>query len=282
MDLKLFWYSLFRFVPGPGRGEAANLGVVVVSDEEAQSASRFMTGFRQKVFALAPGAPAENIEYTAERLALRFQPAYQPTICGEDDPRIVSVHQLRSLASTMSNQVQLSEPRLYQAASLQEAVEELYERLVKSIGQTRNPPRSMTRSELNDIISRTIKEWRGISIHEGQSREVEKARHYADFWIESEQPGLPHAALMAIPEDPAELRQAAAMRDSIPTIAEIFRKAIPDFKMVAVLPPVGHAGSEFVKETEQFLRNCKQVIVTHADELQDLEDELAPTKSILT
>jgi hypothetical protein len=55
MTLSSYSYSLLRFVPDIARGEAANLGVIVVDDVAGETASAFLDDFGPKIAALAPG-----------------------------------------------------------------------------------------------------------------------------------------------------------------------------------------------------------------------------------
>jgi hypothetical protein len=61
MTLSTYSYSLLRFVPDLARGEAANLGVIVIDDVAGESASAFIPDFGPKIAALAQGFSAVGI-----------------------------------------------------------------------------------------------------------------------------------------------------------------------------------------------------------------------------
>ena len=279
MELTFFAYSVLRFVPDPVRGERINLGVVVVSDAEGVSRGQFLSGFRQKLTALAPNSKAELVERAVEDFKLRFEPSYRPTLFGERDPRVRSTRQLEALAGTMKNQLQLSTPKPYRAASLDDAVEELFAELVAPAKRAASASKTMAPGRLRELILRTIRDWNenGIEITEAAAEQIQWAHHYADFWISAGPSREMLAALFAIPEDPEERHAAWALRDSVPTIAKIFREVNPRFQAVVVFPPDGHGQASFLAETQAFLGGLDGVIVTRADELAGLRDKIVPT-----
>ena len=278
MELKTFSYSIFRFVPDPVRGESINLGVIVVSDEEGASRCEFLSGFRQKISALAPDANLGLVERAVEDFAQRFDPFYRPTLFGEGDPRIGSTAQLHALAGTMKNQFQLSPPRAYRAAGLDDAVKELFDEFVSPPRRDQRSPRHMALWQLRELIRRTIKDWtgEGIDLKENEAEQVQWASHYAHFWLASGEPRVVLAAVIALPSEPDERNEAWALRDSVPTIETVFRRANPSFKTVVVFPANGHAHTAFAAETEAFLQPLEGVIVTTLDELPALRDKIVP------
>lgn len=272
MGLKLFSYSFFQFVPAVGREEAVNLGVVVISDAERRSLGRFLPGLGRKIAAVAPGANMRHIREATYRLRQRFDEFYQPTIYGEGDARVTSSSQLRALAASMAGQLQLTEPRRYRASSITAAADELFADFVLPIGRQTATPRAMTRSQVGELIRKTIRNWAGqVTVQEGEAE-----GHYADFWLRTGEPQQPLAALIAIPEDPFDLRDALALCDSIPTIARVYRQINPRFRAVAVLPPAAHEETDFVRGAKKRLRDVDGVLVARADELNDYRDELLP------
>jgi hypothetical protein len=82
------------------------------------------------------------------------------------------------------------------------------------------------------------------------------------------------AALIAIPDDPGEKFEAWARRDSIPTIARQFLRVNPRFRAVAVLPPNGKTPTKFAAETMELFESYDNVLVLHADELEDHREEI--------
>ena len=131
MKLATYSYSLFRFVPDIARGEAANLGVIVVDDEARAVGSAFLPDSRGKVSALAPSSKPDVIADAIDEFRRCVTDVHQGGSACSEDVRIRSSEQLRVLASAMRNQLQLSEPRLCRAASLDDAVRQLYRELVE-------------------------------------------------------------------------------------------------------------------------------------------------------
>jgi hypothetical protein len=125
-----YHYSLLRFVPRIGRGETVNVGVIVVDDTTGASAGVFLPDPSPKICALAPGFNVAGIVADIDSIRRRVEEQRQ----SKPDAWIRSSEQLRVLAGAMRNQLQLSEPRPYSAASLAVAAEELYEDFVKPIG----------------------------------------------------------------------------------------------------------------------------------------------------
>ena len=131
MTLREYRYSLLRFVPGIARGEAANVGVIVVDDTAGETASAFLPDSTAKIAALAPGFNVAGITDAIEAIRRRVDPECRST---SETAWVRSSEQLRVLAGTMKNQLQLSEPKACRAVSLEEAARELYEQLVRPIG----------------------------------------------------------------------------------------------------------------------------------------------------
>lgn len=131
MTLSFYSYSLLRFVPDIARGEAANLGVIVVDDAAGETASAFLADFGPKVTALAPGFSVAGISASVDQFRRQLG---GPRRSASDDVRIRSSAQLAVLAGAMRNQLQMSEPKPCRAASLSEAAQQLYEELVRPIG----------------------------------------------------------------------------------------------------------------------------------------------------
>ncbi len=275
MDMKrLYSYSIVRFISDPVRGEALNLGVIVVGDEKHEAASAFLPHFKTRLSLLDPWATPSIIERLIDTLSARVA-SYQPPIGGVNE-MIVSSKDLQHLSSTMKNQLQVSEPRLYRASSLKAAVDELFADLVSPRRKPPSEAKGMSLQQLKGLIRATIRDWGGnfVKIEEGKLQRGSDARHYADFWIEY---GTPQAAFIAIPDDPDERDIAWARRDSVPTIAEEFLRINPQFKAVVVFPPNGHTPpTEFVRETRGFLSDIAGVLVARADELQEHRGVIAP------
>ena len=125
-----YHYSLLCFVPRIGRGEMVNVGVIVVDDATGAAVGAFLPDPSPKIDALAPGFNVAGIVADIDVLRHRLKTQRQPPA----DVWIRSSEQLRVLAGAMRNQLQLSEPRPYPAASLAAAARELYEDFVRPIG----------------------------------------------------------------------------------------------------------------------------------------------------
>jgi hypothetical protein len=292
--LSTYQYSVIRFVPSIARDEAANVGVIVVDDESGTASGAFLRSIRSKVSALAPGFNVDLIADSVERLQRRAAAVYQGSLHYPEDARIKNSAQLRTLAGAMKNQIQLSEPRPYRAASLDAAAEQLYRDLVQPVSAppAEEPPAQggMSLKRLRSLIWGTIREWGKrprqqetdseppgpgmVQIVRRRLGRGPAAQHVADFWL---QMGEPVAALIAIPADPREHGEAWARRDAVPTIAADFRQRNPRFQAVAVLPPNGRQATPFEQETRALLHGKDGVIVAHADELADLRERIIPS-----
>jgi hypothetical protein len=132
MTLSFYRYSVLRFVPGIARGEAANLGVIVVDDATGEAASAFLPDFGPKISALAPGFSVAGFTASVERFRRQFGERRN----GSDDHQIRSSARLAVLSGAMRNQLQLSGPKPFRAASLSEAARQLYDELVRPVGAT--------------------------------------------------------------------------------------------------------------------------------------------------
>src|SRR5437660_1452848 len=134
MELKTFVYSLVRFVPDVVRGERINLGVLVVSDEDRDSAARFLSSFGQRVTILDPGCDPGGLGRVLETLRARFCSVQRSSLYDLADERIVSKTGLQNLTDILTNELQLSKPRMYRSATLESAVDELFSDLVMPPG----------------------------------------------------------------------------------------------------------------------------------------------------
>ena len=273
-EQRAFNYSICRFVSDPLRDEALNVGVIVVSDESKESRGLFNLRFKGRLAALGTKSDFASVRLILEYLKARTGKSFQSTIGGSDES-ISSTPQLAHLSLSMKNQVQLTPPRPFRAEDIETAIREVYGLFVspsRRVPET-NTVAPMTIHELRRIIRDTIRTWGGTDLRV-QEKTLERAnntRHLADFWLES---GSPVAAFVAIPEDPGDRFEAWARRDSVPTIADAFRESNPEFKAIAVLPPNGHAPTDFVAETLQFLSSRVGVMVLHADQLEEHRHEI--------
>jgi hypothetical protein len=125
---------IVRFVPSIARGEAANLGVIVVDDAVGATESAFVGSTRERASALARGFNVEMIARSVDRLQRHAASARGAGVGQPHDGCIRTSAQLRTLAGAMKNQIQLSEPRPYRARPLKAAADELYRHLVHPIG----------------------------------------------------------------------------------------------------------------------------------------------------
>lgn len=273
--LKMFAYSLVRFVPDVVRGEAVNLGVVAVCEEARSAGSRFLSRYTQRVHLLDPGCDVAALQPVLDSLGERFTTDYQPALYETESGAITTRAGLAGLASVLANQVQLSQPKLYRGASLDSVLDQLYRDLVAPPATKEPATQHMTVGRIRELIKVAIKEWSNdvVRLEESTAERAEVARHFADFWLTL---GSPAAAFIAIPDDPAEYRDAWTRRDALPTMAMVFRRQNPDFKAVAVFPPRTNGDAEFLAETKSFLGSYEGIIVTSVDGLPALREELVP------
>ncbi len=145
-------YSLVRFVPDPVRGERVNLGVVVVADGELCSRARILPRFWQRITMLDPGADEVALGQMLDTIRRRFDGDHQQVPGGGCDERIVTLAGLQSLRRFMANQLQLSEPKPYRAASIDVAMVELYDDLVIPPARVQQQQVHMTISQIRDLI----------------------------------------------------------------------------------------------------------------------------------
>jgi hypothetical protein len=136
MALRTFHYSIVSFVPDIGRGEAANVGVIVVDDTTRTGRGKFLSDISTKVVALAPGFNVAGIANALDRLQAQIATPDQPDAASVIEPYIQTSAHLRTLAGAMKNQIQMSEPRVMRAHSLDAAADELYRLMVRPVGKT--------------------------------------------------------------------------------------------------------------------------------------------------
>lgn len=277
-NLRRYSYSLVKIVPDPLRDETVNVGIVVVDQDARQGRAdfqRFTGQLRSRLKAMLPGLDVGAIEDGVESFKSQIGLEQQLPFVGSADARVTSHEQLEQLSAAMFNQLQVSPPRAYRGPSLAVATSELYALFVSP--RRRPPVKSahMTLRSLRTQIRRVIERWGSpeLQIQEKGLEQAGAFSHFADFWVEA---GSPVAALIAIPDDPGERFEAWARRDSIPTIADAFARVGHRFRAVAVFPPNGKEPTPFVRETEQFLRAFENVLVLHADELEEHRAEIVP------
>lgn len=164
MPLSRMAYSLVRYVPDSVRGEAVNLGVIVVSDDRGESDGRFLPRPRWRAKVLTRDVNGVVIERALESMKRRLGPAQQGhllTVGGltVGDDRISNEAGLSQLHATMRNQIQLSEPKKYRAESVPAAVHDLYHELVLPRSVRPQPKPGMTLAELRKLIAETVRQW---------------------------------------------------------------------------------------------------------------------------
>jgi hypothetical protein len=277
-EFRRFYFSLVRYVPDPARDEAVNLGVILVSDDEGTSAGSFVRALLAKIRPLDPYVNPSFVKRYLLDLEQRLGASHQAPI-GDDTDRIRSVADLRRLSASMRNLFQLTQPKLYRSVSLESARQELFSELVSVKRPALTPNKGMSRAELKRVISRTMREWtRGtreeVRIKANDLERAGSAQHFADFWVQN---GHTLAALIAIPASSEERAYAWAVRDSVPTIAHEFQELYPNFVAVAVFPPrEASEATDFVRETTAFLSDREGVLVSYADELSRVKNEILP------
>lgn len=277
-DLRRFSYCILRIVPDPIRDEAINVGVIAIDEATGEGHAeflRFTRTLRSRIRSLLPGIDAGALEQGIESFRSQIGVESQLAFVDSHQDRISTRAQLERLGEELLNQLQLTPPLRYRGESISAVVGELYALFVSP--RRRPPVRTthMTLQRLRTHIRRVIEKWgtESLRIEENSLEQAGATSHYADFWVES---GAPLAALIAIPDDPGEKFEAWARRDSIPTIATEFGKLNAGFRAVAVFPPNGKTPTPFVRETIDFLTAYPNVLVVHADELDDYRATIAP------
>ena len=282
MNLTIFEYALVRFVPDPVRGEQINLGVIVLAEDSGFARAQFLpkVRLRARMKLLRPKSTADGLLSAIERLQQQVVRIPQlPLFANEhgDQGEPFTRMTLQALTGLFRNQLQFTDLKPYRAASLSAAVDELYDALVAPPASSQpTKPHAMTLAEVRERIADTARHWTSAAVRlkEASVEEAVGSRHYADLWLQADQP---LAALVAIPEEPGERPTAWLLRDSIPTIVSAFRQINPAFQTVAVFPPNGHEPSAFVQETTAFLGQVDGVLVTHLDHLAEQRSRIVPS-----
>jgi hypothetical protein len=276
VPLKSFVYSLVRYVPDVVRGEAINLGVVVVSEVEHRAASRFSPQFKQRLGLLDPNVDVGFVQRVLTSISALFQSEYQVPLGATDVEAVTTESGLAHLVSVMVNQIQLSPPTRYRGTSLESVVEHLYGALVAPMAKRKEwTEQRMTVGRIRELIKEAITQWHSnaVRVEDAKTERAGVATHYADFWLNM---GVPTAAFLAIPDDPDEQHIAWYRRDSLPTVVHEFRLVNPTFQAVAVFPPVNGGDRQFIAETKSLLDGVDGVTVTSVDRLPELRDQLIP------
>lgn len=123
-------YSVVRFVPDVARDEAVNLGVIVVDDACRHALAAFYPDVARRVRVFDPQVNVAVVASVLTRLESRARDASADGSPHFESAMIHTTEQLRVASASMRNQIQLSEPRSYNADSLEAAVAELYDLLV--------------------------------------------------------------------------------------------------------------------------------------------------------
>ena len=271
-------YSVLRVVPDPVKNEAVNIGAVVVEADGPRGDIIFTERFKTRVAALRKDFPVAAIVAAVEDLKvfLGLEPKVRfgaETVVGNPRARLDTA--LRYL----EGQLQLTEPRSYQAESLDSAVQEIYQRYVakklpRPVEIVTNQP---TASQMRNRIWATVRKWQrpNLDVERGTIIHGREARHAADFVLRN---GRPQTAIFALPVTEAERAISFLYRDSLPTIAEDMQAEDPNFQVVGVLPDTDlDASAEvhtFIRETEALFSDHSLVTTVQLSELPDIEKQL--------
>ncbi|MHB8577654.1 MAG: DUF3037 domain-containing protein [Dehalococcoidia bacterium] len=267
--MKLFSYSIIRYVADVVRDEAVNVGVIVVSDSDRDGRCLLLPRFEAKIHRLDQRANTEPVSRLLGSLKRRVGAQYQANLFVWDDERITSTAQLRSASQALANQVQITLPSPYRAVSLRSAARRLLQSLVGYSSEEQIARGGMSLDQLNDLIRDNIAQWSGKTLTgEEAGRSIQPpAEHFADFWV---QRGEDMVAVIAISADPQERQAALLRRDAVPTLVRQFMQQSPNFRAVVVLPPQTGDQTDFIAATARELRATSGVVVTWADEFATL------------
>jgi hypothetical protein len=283
VERKTLAYALIRYVPDVTREEFVNIGVIVVSDADRESAVRVLPGYRLRgrLRLLSGRADPAVVLRLLTELSRRARASYGPRFDQSDEAALTSSEQLQSLKMAMPNQIQLSDLKAYRAAGVQMAADELMVRLVIPRSAEKPVPAAhMTLAELRERIQDVVTRWQGqgVVVDDASLRSAEGGGHYADVWVEADTPLRQGrqvlAAFFAFPEEPGSRSEVFLRRDAVPTLTSAFQKENPHFRTVAVFPPNGHEPSPFIRETIAMLRGISGVVVTHLDRLDAMKADV--------
>ncbi len=262
-----FIYAPISFVPSPARDDRLNIAVVAFpEDGRSPGGVRRLRAFKTLVRALAPGVNPDSLLRAVEDIQALV--AAQPRLDLPAEPAM-SLDRITALRRGFRNQIQLGEPRRFQASSLATALEQLATIHLATPAKPASPA-AYTRAAIKRAIQKAFDD---VDLGpyrlepQGQLKGA-RYRHRADFWLMN---GTVDAALYALPENDDGFN-ALTVRDSLPTVLQDFKAVNEQFRLVAVVPP---GTSAFIEETRRFLAE-KQVQVASADEVAQLPGALLP------
>ncbi len=268
-----FHYSVVRVVPDPIKDEAVNVGVIVIA--ETGPSSMRVKAPRARIRAMQRTFSFEGLEHSMTDLARAVGIDLQFTL-GEEtggDGRS-SVDRLATVASSLANQIQLTEPRVYLAQDGKDAADRLFQRYVARRSSSSKAARPLTHAVLKAHIWQVIKEWQHphIRVQANGLLRGQDADHPVDFVVHN---GHPRAAMVALATHSDDMKLSYLYRDSIPTIAADMGD---DFQVYAVLPTeaaiVTADEKQFAAETEKLLAAASGVRTVRLDELKSVEGEV--------
>lgn len=277
MMVRKFYFSVIRLVPDPVKDEPINLGVAVIDEGGTQGDLLYNPRIKTRIGVVKSGFPIESFIASIEDLRFYLQLQSQERLA-ESRPHMPrgGRERLESAAEYLDNQLQITEPRLYRADDLEQAVRGLYGRYVarRLPGQGHRP--ELTAAEMRTRIWNVVSEWRQKNVvveRGGWLRSAQtRARHPADFVIKN---GTPRAALFALPASDVDKVITYLYRDSLPTIASDMGGG---FEAIGVLPDedqtTSSSAQEFISETRALLSGYPGVRPVSLSELPGLEERL--------
>jgi hypothetical protein len=234
---KIFDYSLIRYVGDPVRGEAVNIGVIVIDGAACQSTLVIDNRAPSRLAANWPNFQWRSFGAFARDLRHATGANHQ-LMLGEGATILeASGNALSAVASCCSNEYALSEPRRYNGISLEEASGRLFRRFVSTPRRSHSRTRHMTRSALRNMMSEIFTGWAmagsGATIELDVSIPGLITSHKVD--LVAYRDGEPEYLLFATP---LVGEHATLIRDSVPTVVEDLQARLPQSKFYAVLPDV--------------------------------------------
>lgn len=275
-----FSYSLIRYVGDPVRGEATNIGVIVVGpDGEARLKTDVPTLARLE--RLWPHFNRHAVRSFIRDIEHRIETQHQVRLEESDcDHQGVATEVLAALSETAVNDVQVSPPAVWRATDLKGATTTLFERYVGMPRRPRAKGRYLTRANLRDMIQGILAEWaesRNYTVESNTEIGGRFAPHRVDVVVRGED-GTPDVVMLAVP---LRAREAPLIRDSLPAAVADMRDSLPDSTFIAVLPDRDEQRDSNLNEqlgstpaaldadkTRQFLRSAdRELVVVPVSEL---------------
>ena len=286
-----FRYSLIRYVGDPVRGEATNIGVIVVGpDGEARLKTDVPTLARLE--RLWPHFNRHAVRSFIRDVEHRIEAQHQVRLEeGDCDHQGAATEVLAALSETAVNDVQVSPPAVWRATDIKGATTTLFERYVGMPRRPRAKGRYLTRANLRDMIHGILAEWaesKNFTVQSNTEIGGRFAPHRVDVVVRGED-GTPDVVMLAVP---LRAREAPLIRDSLPAAVADMRDSLPHSTFVAVLPdlddqpdldeqPDSTPAYLDADKTRQFLKSAdREIAVVPVSELSTyLQNQYRPSKN---